>query len=302
MDHHGTLVDYKNNGADVMLLINYVQNQFPLVLSPEYMIEKQNKLTQIINHTLQHAPTQLSTQSSEYFSPCYQKKHAEEHEVTLLMTWLAEKTTSSISSLSLDLGSRLSFFGSLPANEQQAQMCYLLHNALHFKATGLGNCNHRASYSAIELAKVFMSMGVDIEVKLRSFPEIDHFVVMIGSHQDGWKIHDPLTNPELIFDEEEYNTRIKPLFKLVNTPKIPYELTISGNELNQYESLNYKMNELLKNKTNQLSINTLKLDNKYLGYLQLKGISDPSFQKTEQALQNLLAITCVDSMSRGYKP
>jgi hypothetical protein len=160
----------------------------------------------------------------------------------------------------------------------------------------LGNCSFRASYAAIELAKIFFGMSVGIEVKVRSYPEIDQFIVRIGSDEQGWKIYDPLTNPELIFDIEEYDRDIIPLFKSLNTPKRPYEFTITRSQINKFELLTKKMLYLLQSESDNLSIEALKTDTDYLSFLQLSEISDPTFQKTNDAIQNLLTIINGDAM------
>lgn len=273
-----------------MLLIDYLQLQLPLVLSQEYLTDRMKMLNQMINNIFRHAPTDISTQNSEYYSAHYRSQYEREHENTLLMTWLVEKMTYSISSVSLDSKPGLSFWGALPQNEEQAKKIYLLHHALHFKTTGLGNCSYRASYSAIELAKIFISTNAGVEIKVRSYPEIDQFVVIMGGDTTGWKIYDPLTNPELIFDYQEYTELVKPLFKSVITPKRPYEFTLSRSEINRYDCLAKKMIHLLKTEADNLLIESLPMDSNYHSFLQSKGIVDPTFKKTNAAIQQLLAI------------
>lgn len=68
---------------------------------------------------------------------------------------------------------------------------------------------HRASYAALELFKVFKDSPQ--KIGLLSSPRVDHYVVCIGNNNN-WKIYDPLLNPELLFNLNEYRTEILPQF------------------------------------------------------------------------------------------
>ncbi len=260
-----------------------------MVISEHYANDRIHLLNQMRHNMFRYAPTCLDTQKSKYYSEQYRQNHEQQHETTQIMNWLVEKMTYPISQMSLDVSTGLSFWGWTPHNVSEAKTIYLLRHALHFKTLGLGNCAYRAAYAAIELAKVFFSTHAGIEVRLRSYPEIDQFVVIVGNTSSGWTVYDPLTNPDLVFDLAEYDERIKPCFQVVGSPKQAFELTIDRGHIKQYQALVQKMLYFIQTEADKLCAQSLRQDSHYRWFLQEKGITDPTGQKTKQAIQHVLA-------------
>ena len=82
-----------------------------------------------------------------------------------------------------------------------------------------------AGYAALVLAKILSKNGV--EVKLTSEPKRDQYIVLIGNKLNGYYVYDPLTNPALLFEYDDYKKEIMPTFSLVDRPFRSYDLTIT---------------------------------------------------------------------------
>lgn len=111
----------------------------------------------------------------------------------------------------------------------------------------------------------------------------------LGNDRHGWKIYDPLLNPELIFELQEYEQEIKPLFLSVVNPKRPFELIIEEQTLTQCSNQMRKTRVFFKNAP-AATVSALKVDQNYADFLIEKQISDPDYKKTTDAYHQLSAI------------
>lgn len=280
-----------------ILIRDYIAEQLPSVWSPEELSRKTIILEKLLNKMFLHSPSNLDTQSSPYFSKTYKdEQNIHTHENSLLMTWIMEKIFHPVSLTSTNQQARQSFWGEIATPETPSQILYAIYCALAFAHTGLGNCAKRAAYAALELHKTLTNTG--LQIKLQSWTEIDHFTVHIGNNEKGWKIYDPLTNPELIFDLNEYEQEIKPLFKRVLQPKLPVELIINERIRAQFNfQLAKKSPPFFAKALQETTLDALKHDENYAAFLQLSNILDPGYKKTERAYNQLRQIFQISPLS-----
>lgn len=103
---------------------------------------------------------------------------------------------------------------------------YLFAHASMYKITSAGSSSCRASYAALCLYEIFANTPV--RVVLHSYlPNRDHYVVMLGNKEMGWFVYDPLTNPELVFDNDLYKQTVLTTFRRPKTSAKPFQLTIT---------------------------------------------------------------------------
>lgn len=266
-------------------IYKYIATQLPSVYSESTLESKRETLRLMILKMHSNSPTLLDTQTSEYFSPTYAQKSQEEREITRLMSWMIEKIFYPISQISTNTTARIAFWGELPKNEEQAKNMFLIQHALRFSLTALGNCSARSSYAAIQLFSIMENTGLQIE--LISFVEIDHFVLRIKNNKNEYTIYDPLTNPELVFDEDGYNQTIKLLFNPVAVQKRPFNLVVDERVIRQYAFQNTKTNQFLEREREYTTVELLMTDPNYHAFLAEKNISDPEYNKTQKAYKQL---------------
>lgn len=271
-------------------IYEYVENHFPSVWSASTLNAKRESLRAMMVKMRSYPPTLLDTRASEYFSDIYSQKLAEGEDKTHLMHWMIEKIFYPISLTSTDTKARIAFWGDLPTIEEQAKRLFLVHNALSFSLTGLGNCATRSSYAAIQLFNIFENSGLQIE--FLSFVEIDQFVLRIKNNKNEYKIYDPLTNPELIFNEDEYNQKIRPLFNPVPIKKRPFDLVVDEKSIRQYAFKNNTISQFLEKERAHTTVDLLKADPNYSSFLTQHNITDPEYKKTQTAYDELCDLLC----------
>ena len=252
-------------------------------LTPEALEQRKQQFDFFLKKILHFPPSNLDTRASIHFSDVYREKSVNYEEKMVLITYIVEKIFSPITFRRETIRSCSNFWGreNLPTDLEQSQRLYLVQNAAIFSYTDVGNCAKRTSYASIELFDIFKHTNVQIQ--LVSHPEIDQFVLKIGNKHEGWKIYDPLTNPLVLFEEQEYIREIKSLFKHVPTPKQAVNFTVDLKTIELFEFQLRKITKFLSKERQNTTIDTLKGDLLYYNFLREHHIRDPQFEKTEAA-------------------
>lgn len=120
-----------------------------------------------------------------------------------------------------------------------------------------------------------------------SAPTIDHFVVYLGNNDKGWKVYDPLTNPTLIFDLDEYRREILPSFKPLARPKDKVEVVIKAPLVTLFLEKAVQALSILQSELKPSC--QLMLSSDYSLWLQSRNISDAA-RKTEDAYNELVNV------------
>ena len=259
-----------------------------ITLEPDVLTQRRTQLAGFLNKMLSFAPSCLATQSSEYYSNVYRQQIDKKEKITI-MTCIVEKIFHPISLTQETIRSCCSFWNirTQPTVLEQ-QRLFLVQNAAVFAHTNLGNCAKRASYAAIELFEILMGTGS--ELQLTSYPEIDHFVLRIGNAAEGWNIYDPLTNPELLFNEDEFTIEIKPLFPRVPIPKNPVNFSVDAPTIALFDFQLRKIATFVAQESQNATLRSLKQDVNICYSLLSHDIDDPRFEKLEAAYD---AVCCV---------
>jgi hypothetical protein len=194
----------------------------------------------LVDKFLSGNPPQNSSSSKAVhdYHDCYLSKKSKEKLLSAAAAILERER---------ELSRRSGKYISLPVGVSEAEEKQLVsHNYLQKKSLfyayyGLGNCSHRASFSAIYLAKSLEGTGV--KVALFSFIERDQFVVLL-TDTARTLIYDPLTNPEKLYESEYYKKHILE----VCFDKIPDHLVAKRKrmrlivEADQYDRLQVTLN------------------------------------------------------------
>ncbi len=114
----------------------------------------------------------------------------------------------------------------------------------------VGNCANRACYAAIKLFDLFKQ--TTWKISLVSNSKKDHFVLYLhDSSKQGkerkYYVYDPLTNPKVLFEFEDYIKLILPLFKEKrsnSTTKMPEFKFLVSNKTRVFFENNY--NDIIK--------------------------------------------------------
>ncbi len=263
---------------------DYIKMQLPSVWSISKFQEIDSLLENLLTKMFLYPPFNLDTLTSPHFSNRYREQQGDLENATL-MTIIVEKI---FVSLSVRTPSGLSFLGQIPFNpckEKDQKILYLINMALKFSSASLGNCATRCSYAAIELFEILRNTG--IQVKVKSWSEIDQFVICLKDSAGNVKIYDPLTNPELLFDKDEYERDVKSLFKPVASPKSPFDLTMDEKIRAKYVFQANKITAFLMTQRNDTSLEELKSNDDYLFSIGRKGIVDTDFKKTARAYREV---------------
>jgi hypothetical protein len=263
-----------------MFISGYIDSKLKLFLTQDEINQRNTQLDLFFNKILHFPPANLDTKESIHYSDTYREKIEGNEEKMKLMSCIVEKIFYPITLTRKTIPSCLDFWGAenLPTDYSQSQRLYVVQKAAVFSYTDIGNCANRASYAGIELFEIFKNTNVQIQVV--SYSEIDHFVLKIGNASDGWKIYDPLTNPQLLFEEDEYNREIKSLFKHVPSPKQPINFTIDLKSIALFNFQLRKITNFVLRERQKTTIEALKKDLNYHQSLMISGIEDPFYEKT----------------------
>jgi hypothetical protein len=185
-----------------------------------------SRLNEMIDHLNKHSPSYISTLTSKHYSETYKSDirngafrpncfashligYVEDHiKLTSFHPYRKtfwEKVDPGKNDLEIDKD-----------GVPNAVKRFFYLNYMPFKFFAYGNCAERSSYAAVKIYDVLSQAPTDIKIFFKSYTEqflVDHFVLRIGNEDKGWFIYDPLTNPEIIFEESEYHRDIIPLFK-----------------------------------------------------------------------------------------
>lgn len=186
-----------------------------------------NNLNEMITHLNKHAPSMMDTLGSKHYSGTYKKDIRESHRKTSFVLFLIEYLMLPLSPRTFFLHpERKSFWeraepGMDDTTVDQNGVINSLKRSIYlkympFKSFGHGNCCARSSYAGINLHGILSPVRGDIKIVLKSYMgefNVDQFVLKIGNENIGWYIYDPLTNPEIIFEEHEYHEVILPMFR-----------------------------------------------------------------------------------------
>lgn len=85
-----------------------------------------------------------------------------------------------------------------------------------------------------------------VTVVLQSSPSHDQFVVMLCDKNKQWFVYDPLTNPELLFPHQDYQSDILSLFPRVQAPKSHLKLKITEAVYSRYAQKSSQIQDYLK--------------------------------------------------------
>lgn len=165
----------------------------------------------LVDEFLGAMPPSLSNfPNNNYVSDKYKEKSTLA-PLTTVFAALIQKTLQPIHLASTNYNYLARIFGYFPDSKDNAMKCHLFSCAATYKFAFVGDCSFRASYAALNLAKVFSNC--DITVALLSEKSKDQYVVMLGNNKKGWFVYDPLTNPELVFELNFYKKEILPTFR-----------------------------------------------------------------------------------------
>lgn len=175
---------------------------------------------------------------------------------------------------------------------------YLFAHASMYKITSAGSCSYRASYAALCLYEIFAN--TPIKVVLHSYlPTRDQFVVMLGNKEMGWFVYDPLTNPELVFDSEQYKKSVLTTFRRPKTSAKPFQLTItkelSANFNARWPLIEVELIKMLTENTG--TVEELLRDPALLAYLTLSDIGYEDWGKNIRAALVLMAKTIASNFN-----
>jgi len=98
------------------------------------------------------------------------------------------------------LRSKTSFWSNHPENRV---FLYMAVKAAIFELAHIGNCGSRVAYSAFQLFELLKSANIEIEFYF--FEKRNQTILYLKDKASGERVvYDPLTNPNLIFTESEY--------------------------------------------------------------------------------------------------
>lgn len=274
-----------------ILIHDYVYLKLSSISSTPYRLDnRKDQLKRLQHKMITYAPECLNTQNSPHYSAIYRQKIINNHEITCIMSLIVEKIFFPLLSPIVNPGR--SFWKDHPldnwTNEKKVGKFLVVCEAIIFQLTALGNCGRRSDYAAMELFEILKN--TDVEIQVRSWPEIDHCVLFIGNDIEGWKIYDPLTNPAFLFEHDVYNRDIKPLFKNVDSPKKPVNLKINEQVIALYHFQLGKISRYLSTELPKTTLNLLKSNQMFQYCLEKCEISDPTYQKTEDAWEQVCAL------------
>ena len=147
---------------------------------------------------------------------CPQEYQSEQSNIRAI---LMEVVGAIYTSFQRETGIRKNIMDEMAAYDTSAEF-FLYERALHFAILNSGNCSHRSAYAALQLVRILKS---DVRISLSSNPKYDHFFLRLTDPKTKKSfIYDPLSNPELLFDEEYYTEQVLPTFaEIPEEKKIP---------------------------------------------------------------------------------
>ncbi len=242
-------------------LVDQINNKLPLVLSPDEISRRQTLVNNLINTLHASHPSHLETRKSNFFSEAYESliKDPDELSINRMTIAISEQLFNAIYPSAFNSEGMLfwpkfstDFWQSSHNMKEKSMELYLFHRAMIFKHIHHGNCAHRSCFSAIELQKILLGSAISVTVK--SDCTRDHFYIVLSLPGSTTLIYDPLTNPELLFDENTHQENILSLFKAVTNPAPPFSLTITERHLRQYEFILKKSETFLNSQKSKLSV------------------------------------------------
>ncbi len=243
-------------------LREWANTQLPLVISPEEIQKRRSVLEDLLSKLFTTAPSHQQTAISEHYSLQYKALIAQSDPLqSRLETALCEKifdplspTSTSQERVSFWPNNRHQFWGHTNAGNQ-GKCHFLMHRAMTFQHSLRGNCAHRTCFSAINLFSILQGSGFTITVK--SYTDIDQFIIKLSRPKTNTLIYDPLTNPEILFNEDYYNSTMKPLFQKAHRNALPFKLTITERHLAQYAFIIERSSDYLTTQQNNTTIESL---------------------------------------------
>lgn len=173
-----------------------------------------------------------------------------------------------------------------PQKKKEAQEILLILRAVTFSYHKTGSCSARSSYAAIEFFRM-LPKG-EYTVCLQSFPEKDHYIVLLGNKSIGLKIYDPLTNPEIIFDILEYKSKVLTLFKDVKNPIFKVQCSMTESLLKLYDEKKFDLEKLIFDSIKTTALSNLLGDRMFIDSMRTYGIKENEIAEiTGQALNSL---------------
>jgi hypothetical protein len=161
-----------------------------------------------------------------------------------------------------DIAKYLQVFGSSPGTEAIQIRSTAMLRAARFSIFKTGNCSVRACYAAFELYKLLAGRA---DIGIKSSPKRDQYTLMIRKKDEtSWYIYDAITNPELLFSIEEYQSDILPLYPEVQCPARQFSLTISSKVFNKYQSVAPKVQAFFNECSQEVSFEGLMSDYDFL--------------------------------------
>jgi len=171
----------------------------------------------------------------------------------------------------LDFNKYEQVFGNIPENGkiQMENLAFL--RAARFDIFKTGNCAVRASYVAFELYKL---LGERASICIQSSPERDHYTLMIRKKEKGapWYVYDAITNPELLFDLEEYQSNILPMYQKVPHSLRQYKLNLDAELYEKYQSVLPRVKNFFSDCAREIHVDSLMSD---INFLMPSGFIEP---------------------------
>ena len=235
-------------------------------------------LNKMIAHLNKHAPSEMTTLCSPHYSEIYKNYIRNSRRKTLFATFLIEYLMLYLSPKAPYLHpERVSFWenaepGMSDLTVDQYGVGNHVKRSLYlkympFKFFGHGNCCSRSAYAGINLHGIFSQVRGDIKIVLKSYIEeynVDHYVLKIGNENIGWYIYDPLTNPEIIFNEHEYQQDIFPMFPKYAGRAIPTYIEITSDFVTHCNNLEAEFHTFFSRKFRGLNENSLKKNTEFM--------------------------------------
>jgi hypothetical protein len=242
----------------------------------------------LIAHMSENPPICLDTMESTHAYPAYLEKinnqsyQPERMRTLKAIMDIVFKNDKSFIPLALQNIIDCSGIENINKMATAQQDLFLMQHSILFSVTKIGNCADRAAYAALVLFKALED--TTIKIALQSLKTKDHFYVCLGNAEKGWKIYDPLTNPTLLFDIEEYQKDVLIYIPQYLHPKKDFKRVINSHVYNQYIEQRDQAPALIQNALLSSPANKLWKNREFHSFLVSRGIEKNVLSDAHQYL------------------